>query len=172
MKELKNNLKKCYKIILKNNKSVNKKYLKRYIKFLYFFNKENINYDSSIMHKHHILPVSLFNEFKNEKWNIIKLSFREHYIAHYLLAKIFGGKMWYAFNNMNSHYKKINSKLYEKGIKELSIISSETMKKWYSKNPHPKGMKGKKHTEETKIKIGEKSNKTLEEKVGVKRRKK
>ncbi len=45
--------------------------------------------------KHHIIPKSLGGS--NNKSNIVALSAREHFIAHWLLAKIYGGKMWTAF---------------------------------------------------------------------------
>ena len=38
--------------------------------------------------KHHIYPVSLNENWKNENDNIVKLSPREHYICHLLLAKM------------------------------------------------------------------------------------
>lgn len=37
--------------------------------------------------KHHILPKSLFPEFKNESWNLIKLKYDDHITAHIYLAK-------------------------------------------------------------------------------------
>ena len=36
---------------------------------------------------HHILPVSIFPEFKTCKWNMSKLAYREHFLAHWLLSK-------------------------------------------------------------------------------------
>jgi NUMOD3 motif len=51
---------------------------------------------------HHILPISLFPEFKNlhkNPWNGLKLSHRDHFVAHYLLYRACPGnsKMRSAF---------------------------------------------------------------------------
>lgn len=35
--------------------------------------------------KHHILPKSLFPKFAKDKQNLVKLTYREHYLAHHLL---------------------------------------------------------------------------------------
>jgi len=101
-----------------------KRWLKRYCKFIEYFRKgkkENSQY-------HHILPQSLYPKFVKCEWNIVALSFREHYIAHFLLAKALGGKMWYAWNMMNNlSPKKINSRLYEKARGEFSKVLSKRM---------------------------------------------
>lgn len=65
---------------------------------------------------HHIFPLSMGGE--NTSNNIIKLTPREHYIAHWILAKTYGEKMWYAFWMMNNdtrnkHYRYKNSRGYE-----------------------------------------------------------
>lgn len=39
--------------------------------------------------KHHILPESMYPEFKKEKWNLVRLFPEEHLIAHLLLVKIY-----------------------------------------------------------------------------------
>lgn len=54
--------------------------------------------DSTILEKHHILPRSLGGG--DEKQNIVRLTPREHFVAHRLLAKIHGGKMWAALAYM------------------------------------------------------------------------
>jgi len=64
--------------------------------------------------KHHIIPKSLGGS--NNKSNIVALSAREHFIAHWLLAKIYGGKMWSAFflmcRSSSSSAKGISAKSY------------------------------------------------------------
>ena len=50
--------------------------------------------------KHHILPRSLGG--KDEIENMVSLTAREHFIAHLLLAKIYGGKMIYAVFMMST----------------------------------------------------------------------
>ena len=44
---------------------------------------------------HHILPRSLFPEYKNDNWNISLLTPREHFICHWLLVKMTTGKDYY-----------------------------------------------------------------------------
>lgn len=39
--------------------------------------------------RHHILPKSLFPEYEKCKSNIVKLTYREHYVAHHLLFNIY-----------------------------------------------------------------------------------
>lgn len=36
---------------------------------------------------HHILPKSIFPEFTAYEWNLSRLSYREHFLAHWLLSK-------------------------------------------------------------------------------------
>lgn len=122
--------------------------------------------------EHHIFPLSVYGE--NQR--TVKLTAREHYIAHALLEKIFikrygekdkrSIKMIYAFYCMNSANKKkyYNSYLYESS----RVRVAEALKG----NQHRKGKKlsqdhiqkiieansGKQHSEETKRKISE-SNK-------------
>lgn len=70
--------------------------------------------------RHHILPKSLGGS--NDESNIVKLSFREHYLAHWLLVKIAKTedekyKMCCAFFIMskgNNGLRNTNSKLYER----------------------------------------------------------
>ena len=79
-----------------------RRYAHRYLKFIQICNAANIDYDG-IMEKHHILPTSLFPEYSSLKlhpWNMVRLTPRQHFIAHWMLAKLYGGKMWYAFNMM------------------------------------------------------------------------
>ncbi len=82
---------------------------------------------------HHIKPKSLGGN--DSKENIIKLTAREHYIAHLLLAKIYGGKMWYAlfimsvgkaYNNKRTY--KVKSKIYEFTKREMAKITSIRVK--------------------------------------------
>lgn len=48
--------------------------------------------------KHHILPRCLGGT--NDPENLIRLTAGDHFFAHLLLAKIHGGKLWYALNAM------------------------------------------------------------------------
>jgi hypothetical protein len=74
--------------------------------------------------RHHIIPDCFFiNRKRNGEpgWlsgdpdatsNIVELTLREHFVAHLLLAKIYGGKMIYAANVM-SNSGKYTSRVYK-----------------------------------------------------------
>ena len=123
----------------------NKIMTKRYLNFIdKRINREFIK--TEYYEHHHIIPVSFGGS--NSKYNKVKLTGREHYIVHWMLAKILKGKMWYAFNIMGRTLEKRKSVLYELRQKYLSeemsktqtgrICSIETRQKM-SKN----GIKGK-----------------------------
>ena len=113
---------------------------------------------------HHIVPRSFGGD--NSKSNLVKLTAREHYVAHALLWKIkfsgvYGSKMAFAFNTfinkMTSksrgvhHTYTISSRVYENFRKEYSRI----LKEKYAREGGT--FTGRKHSEETKRLIGEKS---------------
>ena len=127
------------------NNDKNKFWVSRYIKFIQLFNLDKKIKNKT--HNHHILPKTIFPEYSNLKQyknNSAHLSYRAHYIAHFMLGKIFGTEMWIAFSRMSNN-RSINSVLYSVGVENHSIyVSGEG-------NP----MYGKKHTIDTKIKISE-----------------
>jgi NUMOD3 motif len=109
---------------------------------------------------HHIIPKSFGGS--NLKSNLVELTAREHYIAHALLWKMnfsgeYGSKMSFAFNTFiqkfktSEHSYKINSKIYEIFRKQYAELLS---KKLTGEGNH---FYGKKHSDETKRIIGEKS---------------
>lgn len=113
---------------------------------------------------HHIVPRSFGGS--DSKSNLVHLTAREHYVAHALLWKmkfdgVYGSKMAFAFNTFISkmqteergvhHTYKINSRMYETFRKEYSRL----LKEKYAREGGT--FTGRKHTEETKRKIGEKS---------------
>lgn len=66
-------------------------YLNKYINHIFdiindLYYIENLD-KTTVIEKHHILPVSNFPEYKNEKWNIVKLSYHDHSIVHLFLYK-------------------------------------------------------------------------------------
>jgi hypothetical protein len=61
--------------------------------------------------RHHILPRSMGGT--DDASNLVNLTAREHFIAHYLLAKIHGGSQWYSVIVMKGNSKDVNSRLYE-----------------------------------------------------------
>jgi hypothetical protein len=92
---------------------------------------------------HHVFPKSLYGENKR----IVKLTAREHYIAHALLEKAlikrYGNKdirsikMTYAFSFMNNHTNQndyCNSYLYEGCRIRYAMMSSILMKEYYKDN--------------------------------------
>lgn len=109
--------------------------------------------------KHHIVPKS-FKELKQPhiSYNIVKLTLREHFICHMLLAIIYrndkykGPRMARAFQLM-SDSGKYNSKTYE-----WLRISCKGIKKSEShKSNIGKALKGRTFSEETRRKISEKA---------------
>lgn len=143
-------------------------YLKIYNQII---EKRKNNVPVGYSEKHHIIPRCLGGS--NNKYNLIYLTAREHFICHHLLTKIYHtgkeySKVCLAFYWMHNIRKaKINSKLYEKlklnhslnakniGLKNKGIKRTEEFRKRISfltrgiNNP----MYGKKHTQEVKNKI-------------------
>ena len=112
---------------------------------------------------HHIKPKSLGGT--NETTNLVKLTAREHYIAHLLLAKIYNTYGTYAAviymqtGRLKNRKFKFNSRLYQKIREEFANKMSQKMKGTHlsdeTKLKMSKSRKGKRHTEEAKLKISE-----------------
>jgi hypothetical protein len=82
-------------------------------------------------HLHHVVPKCM--KGSNEEYNLVLLTYREHYLAHCLLSLAFP-KDWKLANAVASMKKEAkNSRLYSTLVKRC----------------------GKPHTEETKAKIGD-----------------
>lgn len=132
-----------YKIL--ESKQHNKHYLNRYVKFIsnYFHQQKQ----KGITERHHICPKAndLFPEyscFKQNPWNSIHLTKRQHFIAHYLLSKCYTEiqSQQYAFLAMcNKQSKKDHT------IRDYRVISRtyENCKNRidYSKRKPPKQRK-------------------------------
>jgi hypothetical protein len=133
-------------------------YLKTYCSLIR--KAENRDCPEGYVEGHHIFPKSIYGE--NNR--IVKLTAREHYIAHALLEKIFikrygekdyrSIKMIHAFYCMNTANRKnyYNSFLYESSRDKLSDI----MKKRKPVQNVGKWNIGKVRSEETKEKIRQK----------------
>lgn len=152
--------------ILKS-KPHNVHHLNRYIKFIKHYSDQTL--ESKYIERHHICPKAndLFPEyqsFKKHPWNKINLSLKQHYIAHLLLAKAYGGSQAYAVLKMYRKRKsgdKFNSRIYETLRKEEIEFNRSVNQgdNHWSRKPgqihnakvnHPKGMKNKKHSDEYK----------------------
>lgn len=84
---------------------------------------------------HHILPKSMFPLWKDRKSNLVKLSYEDHYKAHYLLYKIYDNKeMAMALSFMiNTTGKQYNPELYkELNSKQNKKIYCFELNKIYS----------------------------------------
>lgn len=69
--------------------------------------------------RHHIVPKSLGGS--NDSFNLVDLTAREHFVAHFLLAKLLGGTQWHAIKRMRGNDGfYINSRLYEVARKEIA----------------------------------------------------
>ncbi len=102
---------------------------------------------------HHILPK--FDGGKNIKSNMVKLTAREHFIAHWLLYKIYNNsKSAFAFHMMtiidnNQSQRRVNSKNFEYARKARSRFLSKSISG--QNNP----FFGKTHTKEVKEMLSE-----------------
>lgn len=152
-----------FKLVSVND--INAFYWKRYKKFIIAIklkNRQELNYSE----KHHIIPRSINIELDKEESNIIKLSAREHYLAHYILTKCFINskykrKMYFAFNlfvygkNNCNHKKeyKISSRAYHyiKMNKDLRKHTEEEKQKISKANKGNKSKLGLKDSKETKL---------------------
>lgn len=109
---------------------LNTKYTKWYLNIV------STDSDEKYTEKHHILPKSIFPQYKDCKWNLVRLSARQHFIAHILLVKMFDNlefqrKMSWSVQKIKGNNKYFNSKLYSIVKKKLSGIgqSEENKKK-------------------------------------------
>lgn len=123
-------------------------YFKKYINFIENMKDRKIP-ENAQTELHHIYPKSLYPWLENDKNNLIELTLREHYISHVLLAKSYGGKMWFALNMMNRiiPQEKKSSYLYKlyrkKIIDEFSNINKGRKHTQAAKNKMSKERKGK-----------------------------
>lgn len=138
------------------------------------YTKDNKNY--VYYENHHILPRSLFPDYSNLKdnpWNGVLLTYREHILCHYLIYKHykkygttkFESKMMYALNGMLCRNKNkmqyFKSRLYENikmdvchseetkyKIKQARKLQASTVRTEESKKYMSEKMKGRVFTKE------------------------
>jgi hypothetical protein len=107
--------------------------LNRYHKFIDRLRNQVVD---GYCEKHHILPRSLGGS--DDPSNIIRLTVRQHYIAHWMLWKAYGGAMAVAFDYM-SGIKRYGSRLPSRTVEALKTdvskriserpVSAETRRK-------------------------------------------
>jgi len=105
---------------------IKNKYTTWYNKLIDTAKKRNV-LPESLYEKHHIIPRSLGGD--NSKNNLVKLTIREHYIAHLLLTKMVSKKdhiikMSWALHKMT--FSRNTSRAYETNRKKWSLFLSET----------------------------------------------
>lgn len=114
--------------------------------------QERVLDDKTYVESHHIVPRCLGGG--NEKKNLVNLTAEEHYLAHQLLVKIYPehtGLSYAALRmTIGSSNERYNNKLYGWIRRKVAKSTSINFKKYLLNNPHPKGMLGKHHSEETK----------------------
>jgi hypothetical protein len=109
--------------------------------------------------RHHILPKALGG--CDDSSNLVALTAREHFLAHVLLAKIYGGDMWLPVVRMKSFKDgtKANSRLYAMAKIANALEVGKRLKGLKLSDEHKKKIGasglGQKRSEETRRKISE-----------------
>ena len=173
-----------YKIMIKkcNNNRRNKHYLKRYVRFVYACMEINKNLQDDVYtEKHHILSKSKnywpeYSSFVEFPWNMAILTPRQHYICHWILAKAYGGNMWFAFKMMfvSTDWQERDftpSVEYELARREANKIigdinrgrkkSKSSIEKWRKK------VKGKKRSKKARDNVRASSHKRFKYKSSI-----
>lgn len=84
--------------------------------------------ESQYVERHHILPKSLFPELRNEKWNIVRLSAKDHFLAHYYLFKMLPDNpqmthaLWGMCNQVSPNHQK---EFLDEHKDDLAVIYEE-----------------------------------------------
>jgi hypothetical protein len=146
---------------LLKGKNHNLHYLNRYTKFIEFCKVQNetLSDKQCYLENHHILPKAkdMFPEYSSLKeypWNGILLTARQHFIAHWILWKCFGGSQTFAFRKFigkqpkhKISYQKITPKVFESLRNDKSKLLRSKMQ---GSGNH---FFGKTHSMETREKI-------------------
>lgn len=94
---------------------------------------ENRQKNNNYYEAHHILPRALFAEFQHEKWNLVLLTAREHFLCHLLLRKFTVDTDFLKMNRAADFMSKIGnvkvpSRIYQ-SIKENLKHTTNTKQK-------------------------------------------
>lgn len=121
------------------------------------------------LENHHVIPKGVGGN--NKKENLILLTYKEHYICHLLLTKMFekntkeNNKMCYAFKRISKGNSMRNAEIAKKFYRDAykgcnnphwGMQHTEKTKQILSEKAKQRGLRtflGKKHTEETKVKM-------------------
>lgn len=114
------------------NHSRNIHYLNRYVNFIFACIEKNKDLpEDHYTEKHHILPRSLwpeYKDFKEHEWNRAVLTVRQHLIAHLMLGKSCGGLMWSAFIMMTGRNENCSLRTIAEAKEKLSLYWKEFFK--------------------------------------------
>lgn len=98
----------------------NAHYLTRYIRLVSIWQQQNLA-TIDLIERHHICPRAMFPEYKDGRrytWNIVKLTPRQHFLAHWVLWKAYTNKTCaFAFKMMvgcqrSNPTRKVSSHVY------------------------------------------------------------
>ncbi len=134
-------------------KSQSDRHLVRYVMFIKSRQPSN-----GTVERHHICPKAndLFPQYSNlhnHPWNAIDLTPREHYVAHLLLWKIFGGSQTKALWLMTLKNKRVGSRAYEENRRiYIAAVSNKPLQE-STKAKISSALKGKPLSEETRKKM-------------------
>jgi hypothetical protein len=141
--------------------------LDRYIKFI-----SNINNTKDIItEQHHILPKSMGGS--NDISNLIDLTPRQHFLAHWMLWKAYKSKemtaAFFSMCNQNNQYQNrdfiVSSRIYEKLRIEFSMMISISTKKLWEDEHYREKHKATNLTDKTKNLRSQKAKELWEDPV-------
>ena len=106
----------------------NPHYLNRYAKFIAATKQPTRS--KNVTEAHHICPKGLFPEFTNltkHKWNVAHLTYRQHFIAHWLLWKAFPQQfsLAYAFCAMHTQFNQFQNRKQHKQSRAYAIAKQQ-----------------------------------------------
>jgi len=139
-----------------SSKPHNLHYLNRYVKFIKWCNSQPKA--KTYCESHHICPkaADLFPEYKDlriNKWNSIKLTARQHIIAHIILWKTYGGSQSQALHyilNIQNEETKYSTRSVPKSIDiRYAAKLKDEFRQWRKEKATFKDASGKKYFLET-----------------------